>query len=276
MNDLSGLIFVALAVAWAVYLIPKALKHHDEVVRSRSIDRFSSRMRVLAHREPVSRRAARLVVAPARATASIVTTKPVSQPAPVAGRVPSEDEQRRAQRAATRRATKRRQRVLGLLLVANLTVVGLAADHVVAWAWVAVPAGLLVAWLVACRLMVRKEIAWTPVTEVPVEDEEPSAVTPVVPVPVATIAEAESETDDDTGQVPAVTEPGLWDPLPVTLPTYVGKPAAQRTVRTIDLDSTGVWTSGRTAADSQLAREADAATKTARGESVDGDRAVGS
>ena len=62
--DLSALIFVALAVAWAVYLIPKALKHHDEVVRSRSVDRFSHTMRVLARREPVSRRDARLVVAP--------------------------------------------------------------------------------------------------------------------------------------------------------------------------------------------------------------------
>ena len=29
--DLSGLIFVALAVAWAAYLIPKALRHHDDV-----------------------------------------------------------------------------------------------------------------------------------------------------------------------------------------------------------------------------------------------------
>ena len=52
--DLSALIFVALAVAWAVYLIPKALKHHDDVVRSRSVDRFSHTMRVLARREPWS------------------------------------------------------------------------------------------------------------------------------------------------------------------------------------------------------------------------------
>ena len=34
-----------LAVAWAVYLIPKALKHHDEVARTRSVDRFSTAMR---------------------------------------------------------------------------------------------------------------------------------------------------------------------------------------------------------------------------------------
>ena len=65
--DPSALIFVALAVAWAVYLVPKALRHHDEVQRSRSVDRFSKTMRVLARREPVSRRDARLVVSPGRA-----------------------------------------------------------------------------------------------------------------------------------------------------------------------------------------------------------------
>ena len=73
--DLSGLIFVALAVAWAAYLIPKALRHHDDVVRGRSVDRFSESMRVLARREPVSARMARLVVAPARAASAVVTTK---------------------------------------------------------------------------------------------------------------------------------------------------------------------------------------------------------
>ena len=66
--DLSGLIFVALAVAWAVYLIPKALRHHDEVVRSRSVEKFSHTMRVLARREPVDRRNARLVVTPTRSS----------------------------------------------------------------------------------------------------------------------------------------------------------------------------------------------------------------
>ena len=50
--DLSAVIFVALAVAWAVYLVPKALKHHDEVARTRSVDRFSATMRTLARREP--------------------------------------------------------------------------------------------------------------------------------------------------------------------------------------------------------------------------------
>jgi len=65
--------------------------------------------------------------------------------------------------------------------------------------------------------------------------------------------------------------------VPVTLPTYVGKPAAtRRSVRTIDLEGTGVWTSGRTESDAQLAREADQANKAARQARTDEKRATGS
>ena len=93
----------------------------------------------------------------------------------------------------------------------------------------------------------------TPVVE---EVEEPAVADPV----------EESWDDTPTGQTPAIADPSLWDPMPVTLPTYVGKPAAERrTVRTIDLDSTGVWTSGRTEADSQIAREADDAARSRTG-----------
>ena len=60
------MIFVALAVAWAAYLLPKALRHHDEVSRSRSVERFSNTMRVLARREPVTHGGARLVFQPGR------------------------------------------------------------------------------------------------------------------------------------------------------------------------------------------------------------------
>ncbi len=69
---------------------------------------------------------------------------------------------------------------------------------------------------------------------------------------------------DTADTPPEERDPKLWDPVPVTLPTYVSKPPARRTVRTIDLDSTGVWTSGRTEADSALAREAEAADRVRR------------
>ncbi|GAW51163.1 MULTISPECIES: hypothetical protein [unclassified Nocardioides] len=285
--DLSALIFVALAVAWAVYLVPKALKHHDDVVRSRSVDRFSHTMRVLARREPVNRRSARLVVTPGRPfSQATVVTKPTSRPEPVAEAPAPEltPGQLRARRAAASRATKRRRNVLALILVATVAVVAVAAFAVISWAYVAIPVGVLVAWLVACRIMVKGERkALRPAGRMPVEvpgTEEP--------VEAPEDAAASVEDADDLGEVDpmadtsagiAPVDPALWDPVPVTLPTYVTKPAAaRRTVRTIDLDDTGVWTSGRTDADAQIAREADAAEKAARKARRDGDehRALGS
>ncbi len=62
----------------------------------------------------------------------------------------------------------------------------------------------------------------------------------------------------------AMRDPAMWDPVPVTLPTYVSKPVATRSVRTIDLESSGVWTSGRTEVDAAIAREADEAARAER------------
>lgn len=309
--DLSALIFVALAVAWAVYLIPKALKHHDEVVRSRSVEKFSQTMRVLARREPVDRRNARLVVSPIRAarrppvetkahaepevvaasvatsvTTSVTTevTREVTSTVPASGAaapMPSRSLSPAAERASARRAAKRRRNVLALVLLANLVVIGLAVARVVAWPWAAVPAAVLVAWLVACRVSVRAErrqrasrsaieIGLPPVVEEESDESDLTGeiiVSPPQPrVPAAPTAAQDSPAADApavvTGEVPVV---GGWDMVPTTLPTYVGKPAAhRRTVSTIDLDSTGVWSSGHHDGDSALARNAEQSAKAAR------------
>jgi hypothetical protein len=273
--ELSGLIFVALAVAWAAYLIPKALQHHDEVVRSRSVDRFSHRMRVLARREPVNGRNARLVVTPTRAAAPPVATMKGPQLA-----------EARARRESAARAARRRRRVLGLLLVANAAVAGVAAFSLVSWWWQAAPAGLMIAWLVACRLMVKSErrrrrtrlieatsleqLVQEAVVDVP-DGGSPLEDTMASPGPM--VVEVQADQMADHGG-----DPAMWDPLPMTLPTYVSKPTARRTVRTIDLDATGVWSSGRSESDSALAREADAAQREGRAqrEGGDGRRVVGS
>lgn len=298
--DPSALIFVALAVAWAAYLVPKALRHHDDAVRSRSVEKFSHTMRVLARREPLDTKSARLVVTPGRpASTAVVVTKPSTPVEEVAAAAPPAPveltpAERRARRAAAQRATKRRRNVLALLLVANAVVITLAAVGVHSWRYVAIPGGLLVTWLVLCRVMVKKEHAAlapraaTPVaapTEAPVEE-----------APEASVAEDEQVVGEVTEEIAIVTEgdhteirvesdvrldPTLWDPVPVTLPTYVSKPAAaRRSVRQIAIDDTGVWTSGRTEADAKLAREADQADRADRAEKAkraDGDdRAVGS
>lgn len=283
--DLSSWIFVALAVAWAVYLVPKALQHHEDVVRSRSVDRFSHTMRVLARREPVGTRNARLVVQPGRGTsAPVVTTKATHAPsAPEHAAAAPSPAQLRAGREAANAAARRRRRVLSAILVVNALVIGLAAFAVVPWLSVAAPVALLVAWLVACRLMVKRErgVA-SPSRRLPLETEEEDEETapekaPVVD-PIARMA-MPVNMDDTSEMAAARIDPTLWDPVPVTLPTYVTKPAAtRRTVRTINLDDSGVWTSGRTEADYAIAREAEEADKAARARQAEGEdhRAVGS
>lgn len=264
--DLTALIFVALAVAWAVYLIPKALRAHDDLSRSRSVDRFSSTMRVLARREPV---AGRSVVTPSRAeSVPVVTTK---QRRPSAAAI-------KARREAARQAAQRRRRVLGTILALNLFTAIFAVFGVISFVWQAIPLVLLAAWLVACRLMVKQEqAAWAPVrvrmprsiaAEESAEEKAEEQVSGDVPAEIATARNDqgfdEVAPEAETSTISAV-DAELWDPVPVTLPTYVGKPAAaRRTSRSIDLGAPGTWTSGRTEEDAALAQQADADRRAAR------------
>lgn len=232
--DLSGLIFAGLAIGWAVYLIPKALQHHDEMARTRSVDSFSGRMRVLGG--PSASKPA----APARPTEQKPAAPAVK--APVAHAVTRE---------SARRAARRRRRVLGALLLVTL-VVGVLAWQAVTPLWSpAIPAGLVVAFLVTARLTVRREqAARRPVTASPTQPE-------TVDLAVEDTTEVSREELARAVAAPLVDEGSLWDPLPLTLPTYVSKPTARRTVRTIEL--TGMSSSGHDAADSQLVRDAEAA-----------------
>ncbi|MEZ5095488.1 MAG: hypothetical protein R2731_04905 [Nocardioides sp.] len=171
--------------------------------------------------------------------------------------------------------------MLVLLVVANAATAGVAAAGYLQWWTVAIPGGLLCAWLIACRLMVRGEHrAWDRLVSADDRQEEGAAESlanapaaegvdaelPEGALDVTTEVAALTDAADDRVPVDALAnaDPGMWDPVPVTLPTYVSKPVARRTVRTIDLESTGVWTSGRTEADAALAREADAADAAAR------------
>ncbi len=174
--------------------------------------------------------------------------------------------------------------MLALIGLANAVVIGLAVAAVIAWPWVAAPIGVLVAWLVACRLSVRAErsqrdaraaieIGYPPLIEDDRENDlDLTGEMPVTPPQPRTPAAPVTPVEDAPAEAPAVgadpvAQPvaGGWDMVPTTLPTYVGKPAAQRrTVSTIDLDSTGVWSSGRNDEDSAIARSAEQSARTAR------------
>jgi hypothetical protein len=164
-----------------------------------------------------------------------------------------------------------------------------------------------------CRTQVRHETAGASRAAGPAEEAADSALTALEADPVGAAAHgpAEPETaveecavdehrvadfdehEDTIGMdlaalratLPSTTEgDSLWDPLPVTLPTYVTKPKARRTVRTIDLGEPGTWTSGRTAQDATVAAETASAAisegaAAEAGDSTPGDdhqRAVGS
>ena len=272
------MIFVALAVAWAVYLGPKLFAHHDEGLRSRTVSTFSKSMRVLARREPSAKGRTDLVTEPKRARGARVD-EPQGGPSYVEVPARLTPKQVQARRLAAQRATKRRRNVLMGILAAVIVVAVLALGGVVGQVWVAAPVVVLAAWLVACRLMVRKERSVATVRVPAVPEGEPQPV---------------YEIDEETGEIVAVydePEPaeavaeadaaesgvGRWDPVEPPLPTYVSKPAApRRTVRTIDLDSTGVWSSGRNASDSALAREAEQAERSAKQAVDEQRRATGS
>jgi len=250
--DLSGIIFVVLAVGWAGYLIPKALKHHDDLAMSRPVDTFSDSVRVVsqARRTSVDRPAADLpVVQPVEASAPRVHT---------------------VTRESARRAARRRRRVLVVLLTALIALSVTSYLSYTPWLSAAIPGGLVVVFLVVARLTVRAQQVRR---AAPDQRETRESASAVEPSTSQTTVPAEVEPDlgredtqglsrdelADAVAAPVLDEGGLWDPLPVTLPTYVTKARARRTVRTIEI--TGITSSGHDAADTELARAAEEMAK---------------
>jgi hypothetical protein len=256
--DLSGIIFVVLAVGWAGYLIPKALKHHDDLALSRPVETFSDSVRVVG------------------ASATRVPSSAKAGPVAPADSVVEPVEATRAHtisRASARRAARRRRRVLLVLLVALVAVSATSYLAYTPWWSTAIPGGLVVAFLVVARLTVRAQQVRR---AAPVQPRE-SASAEASHSQTTTSAEVEPDLGQEDTQgfsreelaaavaVPVLDEAGLWDPLPVTLPTYVNKARARRTVRTIEI--TGITSSGHDAADTELARSAEEAAATSEGES---------
>jgi hypothetical protein len=302
---LTGLIYAAIVVVWAVVLIPLALRRHDQAARSHSIERFSSAMRILARRGAASESGS-IQVAPdrlARASLSHADAPAAQTAAP-----------RRPTRAAMKAAAARRRRVLTVLVALTVVVGAVSVLGLLPLYATAVPLVLVVAFLWLARRQVRRanDSYWDHLADVRPEQSNVvrrvaesgssaarvDASEGVVRVGTLTAAAdgadtADSVEDADNAEdtvgisradlaaavsaaagapageagraarveaVALATSDGgsLWDPLPVTLPTYVDKPAAARSVRTIDLGEPGTWSAGHSAADSETAAAADA------------------
>jgi hypothetical protein len=132
-------------------------------------------------------------------------------------------------------AAKRRRLMLYVLLLATVGVGVATPFTVLPWWSAAAGAGAIVAFLMVSRFSVvtmtrrldrRRELitsGW---------DEDTVALV---------LGESEATSEIEVRISEEIGAPGsLWEPIPVTTPTYVSKPLAPRTVRTIDLSAPAV------------------------------------
>ncbi len=132
-----------------------------------------------------------------------------------------------------RRAAQRRRRVLIGLLGAQVVVGGLALAGIGSWWGAVIPAVLIVGFLVVARFSVkamRADLANRAARIVGSADEE----TVALKITVEDVADHEHSV---VLSEPVTPVGSLWEPIPITRPTYVSKPLAPRTVRTIDLSA---------------------------------------
>jgi hypothetical protein len=307
----SGLIIAFVVVVWAAYFIPLALRRYDEASKNASVETAGGLSRVIARTTRKPAPADRTMTDQTPTDQTPMDHTPMDQSRAQAAATSPAPRARTADRPAARRAARRRRRTLLTLLALTAIVGGLAGFGVIAPYFVAGPAALVVAWLVACRVQVRRErgvvrsapVRREDVRDSAVGDEQPrasrlvkirtklaavklpaprlSAAKPARSAPAKAKAKAKAKAADEedtvivSGQfedidpgrkhemesvplevdalddqvviaVPSISTAGeaLWDPLPVTLPTYVTKPRAGRTVRTIDFSQPHTWTSG--------------------------------
>ena len=221
------MIFAAIAIAWLAYLVPHYVRRRGDEpeLESDPADRFSENVHIVRHGT------APLLDQDLEPIAEYEVSTPLTRRAAIA------DLRRQDRLAATRR-----RRVLLVLLAVISAVIGVCAVGWLPWWSVAVPGGLLAVFFVVSRVSVhlmRRSL-----------DRRYNAIVSGGHEKTVFLSRKKS---DDSGPEAKVTDSagdtavqvaakdaksaagGLWDPVPITMPTYVSKPLAPRTVRTIDL-----------------------------------------
>ena len=211
---LTGVIFGVIAAAWLVYLVPYFLRRQADPALDEAdpAEPFSATVTIV--RRGVS-------LATAEEGAAVVST-------PLTRRAALYELAQIDRQAATRR-----RRVLVFLTLALLAVSVPAALSLLAWWAPIVPAGLLLLFLVVARFSVqamRRDLDARAQRIREASDEQTVAI--------AVLSEDEGAAEASIELSAPISRPGsLWDPIPITAPTYVSKPLAPRTVRTIDLSA---------------------------------------
>lgn len=212
---MTGLIFAAIAAFWLMYLVPYFLRHRGDDFAEESGAEIPFTPSVTIVRSGTS-----LAEADPGIDAEVST--PLTRRA-----------QLRNLHLRDLQAAQRRRRVLIFLLLVQLIVGGLAIARIGAWWGALIPAGLIVAFLVVARFSVRAMRADFARQAAGVRDC-PDEETVAISLSAADVADHEHSIELS---IPVTAVESLWDPIPITRPTYVSKPLAPRTVRTIDLSA---------------------------------------
>ncbi|WP_203568498.1 hypothetical protein [Aestuariimicrobium ganziense] len=212
----TGVIFGVVAVGFLAYLVPWFITRRGQEPDDAAEERFASSMTLI-------RNATNAFSDSADPLLEVST--PMTRRAGL------------AEVAATHRraAVRRRRALLTLVLLTGATAVAAALVSRLPWWSVAVPGGLLVAFLLVARFSV--------VTLNRQLDERAAEVNSgweedTISFAVPADLRAEGDSDEFSIELSGPIQTGsLWEPIPVTAPTYISKPLAPRTVRTIDLSS---------------------------------------
>ncbi|MFV0452656.1 MAG: hypothetical protein ACK5LS_10530 [Propioniciclava sp.] len=213
---MTGLVFGVVAVVWLVYLIPLFLQGRDNGLLDEVEpgEPFSPQVTVVRRGTPAET---------VEETVAVVST-PLNRRAAL-----------RELAATDAAAAARRRRVLGFFVAVTLTVAGFVALEHIAWWWTLVPVGLILAFLVVARVSVRIMRRDLDARAQVVRGGE-GVDEPTIALGVATEPAEDSARSIELSQ-PVEATRSLWDPLPIPAPTYVSRPPAGRTVRTIDLSA---------------------------------------
>ena len=225
------MIFAAIAIAWLAYLVPHFVRRRGDEpeVESDPADRFSENVHIVRHGT------APLLDQDLEPIAEYEVSTPLTRRAAITDL-----------RRLDRLASARRRRVLMLLLAAISAVIGVCAVGWLPWWSVAIPGGLLALFFVVSRISVhvmRRSLDQRYNAIVSGGNEKTvflSRKKPEDTAPEAKLADPAAPAKESK-----TAAGGLWDAVPITMPTYVSKPLAPRTVRTIDLSGPDVTSAPR-------------------------------
>ncbi len=215
---LAGIVIFILVAAGLAFGLPWLSSHRDvpDDIDGDPSERFSRSMRIM-HRE---------VLIQAESQDAVEVSTPLTRGAELT--------ELRLHAAV---AARRRGRIALLLGATTITLAGFSLAGI-APAWSAtIPLGLLVAFLVVARFSVRAMRVSLDARAHRVREGYGDEDTTVISLGL------DEESLEISVDLSAPRHAGvLWDPIPVTAPTYVSKPLVPRTVRTIDLSAPVVAT----------------------------------